>query len=217
MPPTADPATVKGLSESTLPPAQLAALPTEVPPAPWEAQAHAMMWVQRGRAPAFDWLGWPTGTALAGFVQYLDTPVGTYQEVLAGSLVRRGARPLLQVPFIAVDSVPSIAGGRANWALPKTIARFETDLEAGTARVEGEGWSITVEPVRGGRRPQRLPLRSRFASIGPLGVYSTRMRASGRLVRVRTRAEGPTLTGWLGQGTHLALVLTGRMSIEAPH
>lgn len=216
MPPTADPATVKGLPESALTPEQLAALPTEIPPAPWDCRAWAMMWVQRGPTPAFDWLGRPTGLTLAGFVQYLDTPVGTYHEVLAGSLVRTGLTPRLQVPFMAVDSVPSVAGGRVNWALPKTLASFETDLEAASARAEGDGWSITVEPVRAGRAPRRIPIRSRFSSIGPLGAYLTRMRATGRLVRVRTRVEGGSLSGWLGSGTHVALVLNGRMQIDEP-
>src|SRR3954453_22526314 len=117
MPPTADPATVKGLPESTLRPEHLLALPTDVPAAPWSCRVRALIWWQRASAPAFDWLGRPIPLAVAGFVEYLDTPVGRYHEVLAGNLLRTGAIPAVHVPFIAVDSLASVAGGRANWAL----------------------------------------------------------------------------------------------------
>jgi hypothetical protein len=217
MAPTADPAAVRGLPESTLPPEYLLALPTNVPPAPWECQVRSVMWVQKAARPTFDWLGKPTPFSVAGFVEYLDSPVGRYHEVLAGSLVRTGRVPLVHVPFIAVDSLPSVAGGRINWALPKAMAVFDTDLPAGSARAEGAGWSMSVQPLRSGRPPGRqLPIRLRSASIGPLGTYRTNLRASGRLVRVRTQSDGETLTGWLGSGTHLAVVMSGRLRVDPP-
>jgi hypothetical protein len=217
MKPTADPAAVRGLPESALPPEQQLAMPASAPPAPWECHARAVLWVQRASRPRFDWLGAATGLAVAGFVEYLDSPVGRYHEVLAGSLVRTGLIPRVQVPFIAVDSLASVAGGRINWALPKTMASFQTDLEAGSARAEGEGWSVTVQPVRPGLGFRlRLPIRLRFSAIGPLGNYRTSLRASGRIVRVRTAVDGETLTGWLRSGTHLAVVLTGRLRIQPP-
>lgn len=51
---TADPAAVRGLSESTLAPEHLRAMPASVPPAPWECRARAVMWVQKATRPAFD-------------------------------------------------------------------------------------------------------------------------------------------------------------------
>ena len=71
---------------------------------------------------------------MAGFVEYLDTPVGPYHEVLAGNLLWTGRLSVSQVPFIAVDSLASVAGGRANWALPKTMADFEVDLASDAVR-----------------------------------------------------------------------------------
>ncbi len=94
---------------------------------------------------------------------------------------------------------------------------FDLNLPAGMAQAEGKGWSVRVRPVAdNGSRAQRIPIRSRFTSIGPLGTYLTRMRAGGRLLRVHTQVEGETLGGWLGSGTHLAVSLTGRMHISAP-
>ena len=60
------------------------------------------------------------------------------------------------IPFIVVDSLASIVGGRANWLLPKALARFDwlsTDSAAGSegsVTIVGEqpakpAWSITVQ------------------------------------------------------------------------
>jgi hypothetical protein len=218
MTPTADPATVPGLPESHLRPEHLAALSKSPPPAPWTCRARALVWVQRTtERPAFDWQGRPLPVAVGGFIEYLDTPVGPYHEVLAGSLVRSARIPAVQVPFIAVDSMDSVAGGRRNWALPKTVARFETDLTRATARAEGDGWTATIIPTRAVHRPALpLPIRLRFSAVGPLGTSRTSLRAHGRVIRVRTEVDGETLTGWLGRGTHLAVLLTGLMRIDSP-
>ncbi len=59
----------------------------------------------------------PTGlrpgppVAVGAFVRYLDSPVGAYDEVLACPHLLTGGR--LHIPFIAVDSLPSVVGGRA--------------------------------------------------------------------------------------------------------
>lgn len=219
MPPTADPATVPGLPESTLSAAHLAALPPNAPPAPWICRARAVFWMQRAhRRPRFDWRGSPIPVAVGGFVDYQDTPVGPYREVFAGNLLWDRYRPVLQIPFMAVDSLASVAGGRMNWALPKTMATFDTDLTNATARAQGDGWSLAVRPRRPGHPSQRLPfpLRIRFASIGPLGTFVTRPRAQGRTVLVQTQVEGPVLTDWLGSGTHPAVVIDGELTVDAP-
>jgi hypothetical protein len=73
-------------------------------------------------------------TASAGaLISYADTPVGPYHEVIGMVIVRHGARLLVHVPFIAVDSPTSLVGGRVNWALPKTLADFTGEPRSGTA------------------------------------------------------------------------------------
>jgi hypothetical protein len=116
------------------------------------------------------------------------------------------------VPFIAVDSLPSVQGGRENWALPKALARFDWperprggfELDA-----EGEGWSVhaSVRP-----RPRRLPFAAvlRNRQVTPAGqeiLFDSRWRGPARLATVELETRGPTLPGWLRSGRHPALVL----------
>jgi hypothetical protein len=210
---------VPGLPESRLSPEYLAALPADGPAGPWDCRVNLVLWIQRAQVPQrhldVGWLRPLTPLAGAGFIEYLDSPVGPYHEVFAGALLRDGLRPVIQVPFIAVDSLPSVRGGRVNWALPKTMASFSGSIAAGDAQAEGDGWSARVRP---GRKllpiPRPIPLR--FAAVGPLGRYTLALHVAGRLQLVRARAEGETLTGWLGSGRHLAAVLSGRLRITAP-
>lgn len=114
--------------------------------------------------------------------------------------------------FIAVDSHPSVHGGRANWRLPKALARFE--WPASTARgfevdAEGERWSVHAS-VRPRRR--RLPVAAlvRNRQVAPDGtqiIFATRARGRARLASVELESRGPTLPGWLRSGRHTALVL----------
>ena len=59
----------------------------------------------------------------AALVAYHRGPVGPYAELLASPVVLADGAG--HVPFIAVDSPASVAGGRANWALPKDLAGFD--------------------------------------------------------------------------------------------
>jgi hypothetical protein len=213
MPRTADPSTVPGLPESRLSPADLAKLPDSSPDAPWRCRLSAVAWLQRARHPAFDWRAPTLPWAFVVVVDYADTPVGPYQEVVASAALRRGRQVLSQVPFIAVDSLTSVHGGRSNWALPKTMATFSGGARDGAVSVRGDGWSVTARTSRPG---PRLPLRASSWSTGPLGDYRVHLRATGRPVIVDASAVGATLTPWLGAGRHLGMSLTGEMIVEEP-
>jgi len=135
--------------------------------------------------------------------------VGPYREVFAGPLLRGTVLPVVHVPFIAVDSLPSVHGGRAHWSLPKTLARFSADGRT----VTGDGWSVAVTAQeRGPRLPVRGPLVN--AQTEQRAVVS--LRGRGRLARVRVVAEGLVLRGWLGTGTHPGLVAEGHLVVQAP-
>jgi hypothetical protein len=118
------------------------------------------------------------------------------------------------VPFIAVDSPASVHGGRENWALPKTLARFEwPDAPRGGFELdaEGRGWSVhaTVRP-----RARRLPFAARMRNrqVTPAGTeitFDSRWRGRARLASVELETRGPTLPGWLRSGGHPALVIEG--------
>ena len=202
--------------ESRLPAGVLESLPLVTSPPPWDCRVRAVVWVQRAVAPlppGSPYAQRVRGLTVGAVVDYLDSPVGPYREVFAGPLLRGRGWPTLHVPFIAVDSVPSVHGGRAHWALPKTVAEFAGDIGAGRATATGDGWSVSVDAAT---RGPRLPL------AGPLGSSQdgrravVQLRGRGRLARVRVTAVGPTLTGWLGTGTHPGVVAQGRMVVHPP-
>jgi hypothetical protein len=201
--------------ESALPEALLAQLPAGTPPPPWDCRVRATVWLQRGTAPlpaGSPYAGRVLPVTLAAFVDYLESPVGAYREVFAGPLVRRAGRPAVHIPFIAVDSLPSVHGGRAHWGLPKAVARFDGDVGTGRVRADGDGWSVAVQAAPSGLP---VPLLGTFANAQTAGRAAVVLRGRGRLTRVAVRAEGPTQTGWLGSGTHLGVVAQGRLVVHA--
>lgn len=200
------------LPESRLPAELAAQLPASTPGPPWDCRVRAVVWVQRAPSPlpsSFRYAGRVRTLTIGAVVDYLESPVGPYREVFAGPLLRGTVLPVVHVPFIAVDSLPSVHGGRAHWSLPKAVATFCSDGRTAT----GDGWSVAVDVVE---RGPRLPLR------GPLVNAQTEQRAvislrgRGRLARVHVAAEGLVLGGWLGTGTHRGVVAEGRMLVQAP-
>jgi hypothetical protein len=207
-------ADLPGVPESTLPAALLAQLPASTSPAPWHCRVRAVVWVQRAPSPLPDdspYAGRVLPVTVGAVVDYLETPVGPYREVFAGPLLRRLGRPLVHVPFMAVDSLASVHGGRAHWQLPKAMASFSGDVGAGHAAVRGDGWSVVVRPSAYG---PRLPIVSPFGSSQAGRTAAVDVRGRGRLARVEVTAEGPSLTGWLGSGRHAGTVAEGRMVVH---
>lgn len=209
-------ADLPSLPESRLPEHLLARLPARTPAPPWPCRVRAVIWVQRAPSPlpsSSPFAGRVRALTVGAVVDYLDSPVGAYREVFAGPLLRGALLPVLHIPFIAVDSLPSVHGGRAHWGLPKAVAEFTGDVGSGRVTATGEGWSVHVDATT---RGPRLPL------VGPLradqgrGPATVSLRGRGRLARVRLAATGPSLTGWLGTGTHVGVVAEGRMSVQGP-
>lgn len=205
-------ADVPGVGETVL--ADTVGIPGDAPAAPWRCRCDAVVWTAAANAaaadalpPAVAVLGRPVGV-LGGFVRYRETPVGAYDEVFGAVLLatRRGVRGT--VPFMAVDSRASVAGGRLNWSLPKTLAEFG-GAPAGGMRAVGDGWSVrcTASAARRG-----LPgvVGGRVAQSWPDGdVRHARLRMRARmhpaLIRVSTESDG-TLPRWLRGGRHLGAV-----------
>jgi len=200
---------VPGLPETAVPADVLDRLPAGSPPPPWRLPARSVVWLSRGAAPL---PGAPALPVTVGaVVEYLDSPVGPYREVFAGTLLRRLGLPAVHVPFIAVDSLPSLRAGRVHWALPKTLAVFSGDV-ADRVRAEGEGWSIDVAVRAGGPRlPAAAPVESRQDGWRTLVT----VRGTVRAAVVTVDAIGPALGGWLGQGRHPGFVARGRVVVHA--
>lgn len=228
---------VGGVAESALGDALAARLPDRSAPAPWTTRVQAVVWFHRAAPGAAELLPQPlrgervVPLTIAAFVRYLDTPVGPYGEILA-SPVLLGRTPLASfVPFIAVDSLCSIHAGRANWALPKTLAAFEwsqapEQFGRGPLSVRGEGthgataWSIAAQASPRRRRlPLRLPLLRDVQLTPDQRELDIPMSLAGRaqLATVAVQSAGPTLPEWLPAGRHRGFVLTdARMTFGAP-
>jgi hypothetical protein len=214
---------VAGIPESALSNAVAALLPQRSVPAPWETVADVVVWVHRAAAGAADALapalrGRRTIPLTVGaFVRYRETPVGPYAEILAAPvLLAEAPLPPASVPFIAVDSIPSILGGRAEWSLPKALARFA--FAPGTAQAVGDRWRVDARiRVRPRTIPLTLLLRDRQARPdGGSGLVDVTIRGRARVGRVDVDVEGPTLPRWLLPGAHPALVVAGaRMTFGA--
>jgi hypothetical protein len=113
---------VPGLPETAVPASLLDRLPATSPPPPWRLHTRAVVWLAGGRPEPAPAGAWPV--TVGAVVAYLDGPVGPYREVFAGLLLRRLGVPAVHVPFIAVDSLPSLRAGRVHWRLPKALAAF---------------------------------------------------------------------------------------------
>ena len=228
---------VAGVPECALGDALAARLPATSPPAPWTTTVDAVVWLHRASPAAAAQLPAALRAAPAlpltvgAFVRYLDAPVGPYSEVLAAPvLLARAPLPAASVPFIAVDSLASLHGGRANWALPKALAAFAWTADAdrlgrGPFAVRAEGthgpvaWAVDA---RVAPRPRRLPLRLalRDVQVAPDGrelAIAIALRGRAQLATVAVRSAGPALPAWLRAGRHRGLVLTGaRATFGAP-
>jgi len=220
----------RGLPENSLPASLLDRLPPTAPPAPWATRCEVLTWWHRPRRDTADLLplalrGRGVAVVAWALVRYAETPVGPYDEV-AVAVIPRGRGPA-HIPFICVDSLPSIVGGRVNWLLPKSLARFD--------RSDG-GRSVEVRPVEpaepawwlrvNGRPvgpPVPLPMPVRFSVAQADGSdadthrFLGRSRGVGRYTRVAVEgvADGP-LGSLLRTGRHHGMSLTHGRFIAGP-
>jgi hypothetical protein len=199
---------VPGVPETAVPAEVLDRLPASSPPPPWRLPTRAVVWVGTGSPRPAPPGAWPV--TVAALVDYLDSPVGPYREAFAGVLVRRLGLPAVHVPFIAVDSLPSLRAGRVHWNLPKALATFIGPVW-GRTRVRGDGWSVDVA-VRayGPRLPVAAPVLS---TQGDRRTLVT-VRGTVRAALVTVDADGPTLGGWLGRGRHAGFVASGHVVVR---
>jgi hypothetical protein len=146
---------------------------------------------------------------VTAFVQYADSPVGPYSELLAAVLVRERSRLSLHTPFMAVDSMPSLRAGRANWALPKTLAEFEDNPgRSGAWGAAADGWSVSARARAHG---PGLPMRAAMQGVQvrpdqTMGRYRATVSGSARIARVEVDvAARESQLDWMPSGRHLGL------------
>lgn len=197
-----------------------------IPGSPWHSSVDALLWLHGAAPGARDALprqlasraGLPI--TMGGLISYRSGPVGPYREVFGAPVMLRGGPLLSHVAFMAVDSERSVAGGRGNWALPKELATFDGEPGLGGAvTARGDGWELRVTTTARARRfPLSLVLwADQVWDDGRARRFSVRMRGSARLasVAVEHGAIGPP-GGWLAEGRHVAVLLSGEQDVSAP-
>ena len=218
---------IPGVPESRLTAADAARLPSTTPSPPWDTNVDAVLWTHRATAAAGAAL--PRGVrarrvarfAVAGFVRYHATPVGSYDELLASPTLVRGGLWRLHVPLIAVDSLTSLHAGRAHWALPKSLAEFSA-APAGRCSLEarGVGWSVRVAVVtRGPAVPAVLRVSlAQVRAAGDVITIPVTCRGPAQIARVAvTLGDAPSFADWLRPGRHLGVLLRGvRLRLGSP-
>jgi hypothetical protein len=167
-----------GLPETQLPDSLLAQLPDVVAAAPWHTSCQVVTWLHPVDAAALETFPAPIrpdSVALVAWalVRYDDTPVGPYSEV-AATLIPGSGDGYGHIPFIVVDSLPSIVGGRANWLLPKALAQFDwsADGHSVTARADQPstpGWTISVRYEPAGE-PSDVSMPNHVEQVSTDGV-----------------------------------------------
>jgi hypothetical protein len=219
--------TVPGLLGDALTEAVIGGLPDRTPPAPWRSRIETAAWGFVGTRASAAALPAPLtagpGVGVGAFISYLDGAVGPYHEVLASPrAVHAPGLPRLcgHVPFIAVDSLASIHGGRTNWALPKLPATFSgAPSRARRLTADGEGWSVAATVRAFG------PWIA-FAAAGVCAqpwpdatVRSFRSHFRGRMrpALLAVEVTGPDrLTSVLPSGRHLGVLIRGEVIVGAP-
>ena len=210
-----------GLPETHLPESLIAQLPASVAGAPWHTRCQTVTWLHPVDEAALNALPAairPAGISVVAWalVRYADTPVGPYDEIAATLLPADGGDGYGHIPFIAVDSLPSIVGGRANWLLPKALAEFDwTDDEKSvtvSAHVPATpAWTIRVSiDVTSDAMPLDIPNHVQQVSTdGEVrrfdGTLSGAMRMAS--VTVDGHADGP-LAALLVPGRYDGTVLS---------
>lgn len=109
-------------------------------PAPWRLRAEgyvlAMRRDPRERFATVDGQEASGPLSFVMFVDYTESPVGPYRELLfIPGAFRFGAESLPSITKIYVSSQSSVDSGRRNWAIPKELASFDVTHTAATDRV----------------------------------------------------------------------------------
>jgi hypothetical protein len=209
-----------GLPETQLPDSLLAQLPTVVAGAPWRTKCRVVTWLHPVDEAALTALPEPiraAGISLVAWalVRYAETPVGPYDEIAATLLPGDGSH-YGHIPFIVVDSLPSIVGGRANWLLPKALAEFDWTDDGDAVTVSAHlpaspAWTIRVSiDASGDAVPLEIPNHVQQVSTDGAvrqfdGTMSGAMQPAS--VTVDGHADGP-LSALLVPGRYDGSVVT---------
>lgn len=180
-------------------------------PPPWRCELTALVW----------WRLLPARTprlAVGALVHYTRTPVGPYCELLAALVVPGFGRPMITVPFLAVDSPASVEAGRSTWGLPKRTASFEGEPAAGSAAAASDTWALRATSATLGPPVPGL-LLARLEQPAPEGAMTAPLTARGWARPARADvvlAASPDVPEWLPSGRCWAASVRGVLVLGEP-
>ncbi len=125
-------------------------------------------------------LGWGRNALLA--TVRADWQTGgdlAYSELVVAVPVRLGRRVGIAITAAWVDSTASLAGGRALWAIPKQLGRFES-VDQRTILTDAQGLVAIFTDRPGRALPLRLPVPLLVLQPDGSGIRITRAAATGR-------------------------------------
>jgi hypothetical protein len=209
-----------GLPETRLPDDLLTRLPAAVAGAPWHTSCQVLTWLHPlddAAIEVFPDAIRPESLAMVAWalVRYTDTPVGPYSEV-AATLIPNGGDGYGHIPFIVVDSLPSIVGGRANWLLPKALSRFDWSEDGRSVTATSDqpaepAWSMTVSFQQpGGGSPVAIPNHvEQVTTDGVVRRFDGTINGNlaGVKIVVEGHADGP-LAALLRPGSYDGSIMT---------
>lgn len=137
---------------------------------------------KRGRAPY----------ALMMFVDYSESPVGPYHELLfiPGSFPFEDGRRHQSISRIFVSSMDSVVNGQRNWGIPKDVAQFDVRYrDNGLDRVRVARNGKTFAELDFKSWPIPLPFST---ALLPGAMHTLGQHADGRAFIYR-----PTASGWV--------------------
>jgi hypothetical protein len=213
---------VPGVPETLIPDTLVRQLPANLAPAPWRVRCSAVVWWSRAGTAAAAALpsalretATPVGV-VGGLARYEETPVGPYDEVFGVVVHRTGRSVRSTVAFMAVDSTASLVGGRTNWSMPKTLARFDGEPTSGRSfSAIGDAGSEWTVSANGRAFGPPLPAFSRARVVqqfpdDTLRVSRLQARGTARLARVQVAVDSPDgLPDWLAPGRHTGALVSG--------
>ncbi len=148
-------------------------------PAPWQLKGEGIILMYSSFRKQFDkinfFLSEPLKSSFLGglayvmLVNYTESPVGPYKELLAiPGKFKTPYGSKQTISKIYVDSEASLNSGRANWGIPKELAQFDWNKSKNQTHISVRKESEIFFEITVKNRPVKFPLTT---AILPIRLY----------------------------------------------
>ncbi|EEB98868.1 hypothetical protein MPER_01549, partial [Moniliophthora perniciosa FA553] len=140
---------------------------------PMEVSRFPAGWATSWQAEALADQEFVGGPGMILVVQYDDSPVGPYDELIyvPGRFKHKDGTEALRITRIYVSTKESTENGRRNWNIPKQVAKFKYTKDPSSP----DTWSLSVYPISS---PDDKPLFAVTIHPIPIITYYLRINCS---------------------------------------